>query len=122
MMADIQTHADVAAPLVIGFVSSLTVFMFDQPPAVFITAAGAALWAIYRRGKYSFWRDTASIIAATFTACAMVSFAVWLLALIGAPNAPVRGVAGLIAFLIIDKVWRDKVLVFIGVRLEGVGK
>lgn len=115
-------NLDIAAPVFIGFVSSLSVFLFDQPLAVFMTAAGGALWAVWRHGEMKIWQAVFSIIAATLTACIMVSFVVWLLALLGAVNAPVRGLAGLIAFVIIDKVWREKVLTFLGVKLDGVGK
>ena len=111
-------NLDVAAPLFIGVVSSFSVLLFDQPLAVFMTAGGGALWAVWRHGKMQYWQAIIAIIAATFTACIMVGFVSWSLALFGAVNAPVRGLAGLIAFVIIDKTWRDKVLVFIGAKLE----
>lgn len=111
-------NLDVAAPLLIGVVSSLSVFLFDQPLAVFMTAGGGALWAVWRHGKMKYWQAIIWILAATFTACIMVHFVVWFLALIGAVNAPVRGLAGLIAFVIVDKTWRDKALVFLGAKLE----
>lgn len=115
-------NLDVITPVFIGIVSSLSVFLFDQPLAVFMTAGGGALWAVWRHGEMKYWQAIIAIIAATITACAMVGFVAWLLALLGAINAPVRGLAGLIAFVIIDKTWRGKVLNFLGVKLEGVGK
>lgn len=121
-MADIQTHTDITAPLLIAAASTLSVFLFEQPLAVFMTAGGGALWAVWRHGKMKLWQAVLSIIAASITACVMVTFVAWALNLIGIENAPIRGLAGLIAFVIIDKVWRDKVLTFLGVRLEGVGK
>ena len=121
-MADIQTAADISAPIIIGIVSSLSVFLFDQPLAVFMTAGGGALWAVWRHGKMTLKQAIGWIVAATITACSMVASVVWLLNLIGFSDAPVRGLAGLIAFVVIDKVWRDKVLAFLGVRIGGVGK
>jgi hypothetical protein len=115
-------NLDIAAPVFIGIASSLSVMLFDQPLAVFMTAGGGALWAVWRHGEMKYWQAIGAIIAATFTACVMVGFVVWLLALVGATNAPVRGLAGLIAFIIIDKTWRDKVLKMLGAKLEGVGK
>lgn len=111
-------NLDLAAPVLIGIVSSLSVFLFDQPLAVFMTAGGGALWAVWRHGKMKLSQAIIWITAATFTACIMVGFVAWFLALLGAINAPVRGLAGLIAFVIVDKTWRDKVLVFLGAKLE----
>jgi len=88
-MADIQTAADISAPIIIGIVSSLSVFLFDQPLAVFMTAFGGALWAIWRHEKMKLWQSIAWIIAATITACSMVAFVVWVLHLIGINDAPV---------------------------------
>ena len=121
-MADIQTAADITAPIIIGVVSSFSVLLFDQPLAVFMTALGGALWAVWRHGKMNFLQAAGWVIAATITACSMVAFVVWLLNLIGINDAPARGLAGVIAFVVIDKVWRDKVLAFLGVRIGGAGK
>jgi hypothetical protein len=115
-------NLDTTAPIIIAIISSLSVFLFEQPLAVFMTAGGGALWAVWRHGKMKYWQALIAIVAATFTACVMVTFVAWLLALLGAVNVPVRGLAGLIAFVIIDKVWREKVLKFLGVKLEGVGQ
>lgn len=115
-------NLDLAAPVIIGVISSLSVFLFDQPLAVFMTAGGGALWAVWRHGKMKLHQAIGWIVAATITACSMVAFVVWLLAFIGVTDTPVRGLAGLIAFVIIDKVWRDKVLTFLGIRIEGIGK
>jgi hypothetical protein len=115
-------NLDATAPILIGLISSWLVFVFDQPLAVVMTAGGGALWAVWRHGQMKVWQAIAWIIAATFTACAMVSFVAWLLALLGATGVPIRGLAGLIAFVIIDKVWREKALTFLGVRIERVGK
>lgn len=111
-------NLDLGAPLIIGVLSSLSVLLFDQPLAVFMTAGGGALWAVWRHGQMKYAQAIIWIIAATFTACIMVSFVAWVLALLGAVNAPVRGLAGLIAFVIIDKTWRDKLLVLIGAKLK----
>lgn len=113
---------DITAPAVIAFLSMLSVVIFEQPPAVFITAIGGALWAIWRASPLGFWRSTGYILAASITACALVSVVVWFLNLLGYNNAPVRGLAGLIAFIIIDAHWRAKVFGWIGGKVNEVGK
>lgn len=113
---------DMVAPVLIAIFSSMSVFLFDQPLAVFMTAGGGALWAVWRHGEMKYWQAVLWVLAATVTACIMVGFVVWLLAFLGATNAPVRGMAGLLSFVIVDKPWRDKVLDFLGVKLEGVSK
>jgi hypothetical protein len=113
---------DFTAPAVIAFVSSLSVTLFEQPPVVFITALGGALWAIWRADRMSFKRTIGCWLGAAMTACALVAFAIWFLNLIGISPPPVRGLAGIIAFLIIDKPWRDRVINFFAGRLDGVGK
>lgn len=115
-------NLDIATPMFIGVASSLSVLLFDQPLAVVMTAGGGALWAVWRHGKMKYWQAIVAIIAATLTACAMVGFVVWVLDFLGATNAPVRGLAGLISFVIIDKTWRDKMLNFFGAKLKGLDK
>jgi len=116
------TNLDVAAPFVIACISTVTIALFEQPPAVFITALGGAMWAIWRADSMGFWRAVGCLLGAAITACASVALVIYLLSLIQWPPPPVRGLAGVIAFLIIDKPWRNRVFKFFGGRLDGVGK
>ena len=113
---------DVTAPAIIASLSWLSVFLFEQPTAVFMTALGGAMWAIWLTQSTSLWRSALYILVAAVTACSLVALAVWALNLAGFTNPPVRGLAGLIAFIIIHKPWRDKVLSWIGVKINEVGK
>lgn len=118
----VTNELDVWSPAVIAILSTVSIALFEQPPAVFITAVGGAVWAIWRADSLGFWGSVGYILAASITACALVSVAVWILNLLGYVNAPVRGLAGLISFIVIDKHWRNKVFGWLGGKVDGAGK
>lgn len=132
-MATPTIHAVDFAPAIVGTLSAVAIFLFHQPLAVVVTAAGGALWAVWRKDNLVFQTATGkalakayawsliTVLAAAIAATVLVELAVWILASIfNYSEAPVRALAGLIAFVIVDKVWRDKLFAFLGIKFGDI--
>lgn len=115
------THAADLAPSIITALSAVTLYLFNQPLAVLVTAAGGAMWAVWRNETLTFSKSVVWVIVASLSAMVLVELAVWALhTLFGYDDAPVRALAGLIAFIIVDKPWRDRLYNFLATKLMGV--
>lgn len=132
-MATPTTSAIDLAPIIVGFLSTAVMYLFHQPLAVVVTAAGGALWAVWRKDNPAFRTATGfkflkeygtamvTVLTAAIAATILVELAVWLLSTVfGYANAPVRALAGLIGFVIVDKTWRDKFFSFLGIKFNDV--
>lgn len=112
--------ADIAPPIIAGL-SAITLYLFNQPLAVLVTAAGGALWAVWRNETFTFKVAAIWVVVASLSAMVLVELVVWMLhTLFGYDDAPVRALAGLIAFVIVDKPWRDRLYKFLATKLIGV--
>lgn len=120
-MSDPITHATNLSPWVVAALTSAASFLFDLPLGVVITAAGGAYWAVYRNPSLSFLSSFFVIIAGAAVASALVPGVVWLFAeVFGFKNMPLRPLAFLLGFAVVDKPTRDWVTEFLKSKLGGM--
>jgi hypothetical protein len=119
-MSDPVTNAVDNTPAIVATITGLSSFIFGLPVGVVIAALGGAYWATYRKPYPGIGSLIFQILTGMFIACIFVEGAEWLGKEWFGWNIPQRPLAFILAFAVIDKPFRDKVIDFFWRKAETI--